>query len=516
MMSLTQSLRIAAQNGPDDPATLYLDRCRTYSEVKNRVARLGAALIANGVKPDDRVAILALNSDRYLETYFSCWWAGAVIVPLNIRWNLKENLYALNDSKPVALLVDDHFLDLVRPIQDEVSEITQVIYTGEQDVPDGMLGYEQLIESHDPVEDSLRNGEDVAGIFYTGGTTGFPKGVMLSHQGMYISSLGSLAGGLPDLDDYVFMHQAPMFHIADAAMVPMGTMRRITHAIIPAFTPLASLQAIEKFKVKHALFIPAMLGMLLECPEIDNYDISSLARISYGASPMPEAMLRAAMARFPDIEFIQGYGQTEMSPMMTVLLPEDHVLDGPGSERLRSAGRALPHCEVEVVDEDLKVLPIDIVGQIRVRGSNAMLGYWNLPDVTEATIVDGWVLTGDAGYLDDQGYLFLVDRVKDMIVSGGENVYSVEVENAIMEHPGIAQCAVIGVPHDTWVEAVHAFVVPRAGFDISEKEIVKHCHGYIAGYKCPRTVDVREEPLPLSGAGKILKRELREAYLKNS
>lgn len=513
MLNLTQSLRQSIQIAPDSPATLFRDRSYTWAEVTERIACFAAALNELGVCRDDRVAVLALNSDRYFEAYYAVWWAGAAIVPLNTRWTVKENIYALNDAEPAILLVDGFFTAQLAPILDAVAAIRSVVYIGEGVTPDGLIDYESLVDAHAPGTDAMRHGDALAGIFYTGGTTGFPKGVMLSHAGLYMSSLGGLAGGSDRIDDYVYLHNAPMFHLADVTMVTLGTMVQCTHAFIEQFEPVACLAAIERFRVRHAVFVPAMLGMFLQHPDFDKYDLSSLTRISYGASPMPVALLKETMRRLPGIDLVQAYGQTELSPLATMLPGKDHVLEGPGSERLKSAGRTLPHCEIDIVDENLAPVPSGDVGQIRVRGANAMLGYWKLPDVTAETIVDGWVLTGDAGYIDADGYLFLVDRVKDMIVSGGENVYSVEVENAIMEHRGVAQCAVIGIPHDLWVEQVHAIVVPKPGGDLTEDGIIEHCHGYIAGYKCPRSVEIRAEALPLSGAGKVLKRELRQAYV---
>jgi len=511
MLNLTQSIRQARQIAANRDATLFLDRRRTWDQVYDRVARLAGAFIAHGLQPGERIAILALNSDRFLEFYFAAWWAGGAVVPLNTRWTVTENIYALKDSAPSILLVDGHFAGMTPALRDTVSSLQFVFYMGEGESPRGMLDYEELVAETAPAEDLLRQGDDLAGIFYTGGTTGFPKGVMLSHANLYISAIGGLAC-MHLGENWSYLHSAPMFHLADASMIMMCTMVGGAHAIIEQFNSEETLNAIQRFRVKHAGFVPSMLGMVLQHPQFDQFDLSSLEVINYGASPMPEALLRAVMKRLPGVQLWQGYGQTELSPLATALPPRDHILEGPHTERLRSAGRALPHCEVEVVDENLRPVPAGAVGQIRVRGGNAMLGYWKLPEVTAATIVDGWVLTGDAGYMDNDGYLFLLDRVKDMIVSGGENVYSVEVENALMQHPAVAQCAVIGVPHEIWVEAVHAFVVPKPGSSVTEQEIIDHCHEHIAGYKCPRTVAIRNDPLPLSGAGKVLKRELRKAY----
>ncbi len=509
MFNLTQPLRQAVQAAADVLATRFLDRDRTWSEVTERIARLAAALIARGLKPDDRVAVLALNSDRYFELYYAVWWAGGAIVPLNTRWNDRETVYALDDSESSMLFIDDAFLEVVPALLEGCGHIRTVVHMGEGEAREDLLSYESMVASHEPAEDTMRAGDDLAGLFYTGGTTGFPKGVMLSHDGLYISGLGGMATAISDMPDYVFLHHAPMFHLADAMMIVTGSMLRCTHAMIPQFEPKASLEAVQRFRATNAIFVPTMLAMFVRHPDFDQYDLSSLKLIGYGASPMPTALLRETMERLPHTELFQGYGQTELSPLATMLAPEDHVLEGPGSERLKSAGRVMPHCETEVVDESLQPVPSGTIGQIRVRGPNVMLGYWKQPALTAETIVDGWLLTGDAGYIDEAGFLYVVDRVKDMIVSGGENVYSVEVENAIMEHEGIGQCAVIGIPHEFWVEQVHALVVPKPGSEITEQEIIDHCHEHIAGYKCPRSVEIRREPLPLSGAGKVLKRELR-------
>jgi len=241
-------------------------------------------------------------------------------------------------------------------------------------------------------------------------------------------------------------------------------------------------------------------------------DLSSLRLMIYGASPMPEQTLRRTICALPDCRFIQLYGQTEVSPNATGLSPEYHVLEGPNAGKLSSAGRALSCCEVEVVNAQGNEVPRGTVGEIRIRGFNTMLGYWNKPEETAATLRDGWVYTGDAGRMDEEGFLYVVDRIKDMIISGGENIYSVEVENACAQHPAVSQCVVIGVPHNTWGEAVHAIVIVKDGEQICAEDLIAHCHRLIAGYKCPRSIEFRSEPFPLSGAGKVLKRQLRAPY----
>ena len=255
-----------------------------------------------------------------------------------------------------------------------------------------------------------------------------------------------------------------------------------------------------------------MIGMLLQAPELEDADTSRLTRLIYGASPMTLTVLKEAMEKMPETRFIHAYGQTELAPLATLLGSDYHVLDGPKAEKIRSVGQAVPAVEIEVVDETGAEAPRGQSGEVRVRGANAMLGYWNKPEQTAETLKDGWVYTGDGGVMDEEGFLYIVDRVKDMIITGGENVFSAEVENAIMQFPGLSECAVIGIPDDRWGEAVHAIVVPRAGQTPDPAAVVAHCRDLIAPYKCPRTVEVRAEALPKSGAGKIQKFELRAPF----
>ncbi|NNE53047.1 MAG: AMP-binding protein, partial [Sulfitobacter sp.] len=313
-------------------------------------------------------------------------------------------------------------------------------------------------------------------------------------------------------DGVVYLHAAPMFHIADIIYFTAVTMMAGTHVVIPMFTPEATLAAIEKHRPSVVLLVPVMLQMVLGSEKLAKTDISSLEMITYGASPITEGTLRIAFERFPGVTFVQAYGQTELAPVATFLPAKYHVFEGPLAGKLRSAGRPTRIVEIRIVDKDMNEQPRGDTGEIAVKGPNAMLGYWNKPDVTAETIRDGWLLTGDAGYMDEDGFVFLMDRVKDMIVSGGENVYSAEVENALSQHPAVATSAVIGIPSEEWGESVHAIVIVKPGAAATEQELRDHCRTLIAGYKCPRSVSFREEPFPLSGANKVLKTELRKPY----
>ena len=506
-MYVTQGLHRAVRHTPDLPATVFGDRVRSWRESAERVARLAAALLELGVAPGDRVGILALNSDVYHEVLLAVPWADAVVVPANTRWSPAEIAFSLQDSGTAILVVDDTFAPMVPGLRAEAPVLRTVLHAGPGPTPDGALDVEALIAGHDPVPDVRRGGGALAGIYYTGGTTGRPKGVMLSHANLLTSALGSAASGAFMTPGGRFLHAAPMFHLADGAAWAARTALGGSHVMLPHFTPAAAAEAIERHRVTDVLLVPTMVQMLVDSPDAAGADLSSVRHLLYGASPISEAVLERAAARLPEAEFTQAYGMTELSPVATLLNAADHRV----ARLRRSAGRAAPHSEVRIVDEDDREVPTGTVGEIVCRGGHVMLGYWNRPEETAAALRGGWMHTGDGGYLDDEGYLFVVDRIKDMIVSGGENVYSVEVENALARHPAVASCAVIGVPDDDWGERVHAVVVPAAGTDPTAAELREHVKEHIAGYKAPRTVEFAES-LPLSGAGKVLKRELRARY----
>ena len=510
-MGITQSIKRLEQQNPRGCATVFGTRARRWDEFAERVARLAGGLRSLGVALGDRVAVLALNSDRYLEFYGAVPWAGAVVVPLNIRWSAPENIYALNDSGATVLLIDDAFVSMAKSILAGEHSVREVIYMGETSAPTGMAPYEQLIERSAPIPDTVRTGSDLAGIFYTGGTTGFPKGVMLSHSSLW-SSAAAAATFTARVPDAVVLHAGPLFHLAAFGGVMSALLLGARHVIVPRFDPGLVLEAIERNKVTSVALVPTMIRMLVTHPKLPATNLSSLRYLAYGASPMPEALLRDAMRALHGCQFIQAYGQTELSPVATVLGPEYHTFEGPNAGKLASAGRVSPCCELQVVNPLGVEVPRRTIGEIRVRGLNAMLGYWNKPEETAATLRDGWVHTGDAGWMDEDGFVYVVDRVKDMIISGGENVYTAEVENACVSHAAVSQCAVIGIPSDDWGEAVHAIVILKDGKRVAADDLIAHCHALIAGYKCPRSIEFRAEPFPLSGVGKVLKRELRKPY----
>jgi long-chain acyl-CoA synthetase len=509
-MHLTQGLHRAVQLKPEVTATIFGNRRRTWRETHARIARLAAGLVSLGLQPGHRVAPVALNSDRYIELYLAVWWAGGVIVPGNTRWALAEHIYALKDSGATILLVDKAFAGLADPIA-RACEINATLYMDDGPVPAGMTGLEDLIAGAAPMADACGRDDELAALFYTGGTTGRSKGVMLSHKSLISSFLCSSAT-CPMSSEAIFLHSPPMFHLADAAMIIGVTMVGGTHVVVPFFSPEGVATAILEQGVTDVVLVPTMFSMLWEHAAAHRVDFQTVRTVTYGASPISEALLRRTMEMFPNAGFRQAYGQTELSPIATYLTPEFHRIAEDGKSYLRSAGRSVIGVDVMIADEAMNERPLGEVGEIVVRSPGAMLGYWNMPELTRETLVDGWVRTGDAGYIDEEGFVYLVDRVKDMIVSGGENVFSAEVENALSAHEHVVECAVIGVPDDRWGERVHAIVRLRGEVGICHDDIIAHCKTLIAGYKCPRTVEFRSEPLPLSGAGKILKTELRKAY----
>ena len=510
-MYLTQGLRRATKLTPNSIACISEKRQLTWTEFQDRIARLAGALHKLGLKTEDRVAMLSLNSDRYAEYYYGTFWAAGLVVPMNIRWSIPEHVYSIKDSEARFLIVDDTFADAGAAIAEQCKSVEFLIFAGDGKTPDGMLNYEELVAEAAPAEDAVRNGEDPAGIFYTGGTTGFPKGVLLPHRALWTSAMCFGTGvGMTSQDRT--LHAAPLFHIAGSAMLFSLTTFGGSHAFIPGFEPTVFLKGVTAFKPTITLLVPTMIGMLLQSPDLEKTDTSGLGRLIYGASPISQAILKEAMEKMPESKFIHAYGQTELAPLVTLLGAEYHELEGPKAEKLKSVGLPVVAVEVEIVDAQSNEVPRGTVGELRVRGATSMHGYWNKPEQTAEILKDGWVHTGDGGYMDEDGFIYIVDRVKDMIITGGENVYSAEVENAIMQYPGLAECAVIGIPDEKWGEAVHAIIVPREGENPDPDAIISHCRDLIAGFKCPHSVDIRAEPLPKSGAGKIQKFELRGPY----
>ncbi|GAA4257524.1 acyl-CoA synthetase [Dactylosporangium darangshiense] len=496
-MHLTQALHTAVQQDPGRPLTIFGDRVRSVAESADRVGRLAAGLRALGVARGDRVALLGGNSDRFHESLLGVAWADGVVVPLNHRWTPAEIGFAVRDCGATALIVDEALAEGVRG---QAGTLAAVVVMGDEGG-----SFEELIARHAPMPDSRRGGDELFGVFYTGGTTGRPKGAMLTHANVLASAWGSLATGRFVTPGGRLLHAAPMFHLADLATWVAALLTGGTHVMVPAFTPEGVLSAVQLHRVTDMLLVPSMIRLLAEFPGVREFDVSSLAHLIYGGAPMPGALLERARSVFPFAGFVQAYGMTELAPVATLLLPEEHEHGGLAG----SAGRAAPHAQVRIVGEDGREAPRGTVGEVAVRGDHVMRGYWGQPQETSAVLRDGWMHTGDAAYMDEHGYVFIVDRIKDMIISGGENVYCVEVEAVLNQHPAVAACAVIGLPDERWGERVHAIVVPAPGGEVTAGELGEYCRERLAGYKVPRGFEM-VAALPTSAAGKVLKRTLRD------
>ncbi len=479
----------------------------TFGVHLERVLRLASALRAQlGIDRGDRYAVVAGNGHEYLELYHAGFLGAGIINPLNLRLSPAELTFILRDSDTRTVFVDALFADVIDSVRKDAG-IKRVVLIGEGDVPHD-LRYEDLVESGEPNVPREPDETDPVILMYTGGTTGQPKGVLLDQRAEMLNLYhAGIAVGLDE--DRVYLHQTPMFHAASMTGVLGIPASGGVSVFVPYFAPAAVLDAIEHYRVNITLMVPIMVGMLLDAPEFKPERLATLQTLVYGAAPMSTGLLEHLLSTFPQLDLYQGYGMTEASAVLTLLTAKDHRRDG---DALRSAGRPVYGVDITIRGDDGGELPVGRTGEVCARAGNFMLEYWNRPEETAAAFRDGWYHSGDTGYVDDEGFLFIVDRLKDMIVTGGENVYSIEVENAISTHPAVAQVAVIGIPDDLWGEAVHAVVVLEPDAHATAEELIEHARQTIAGYKLPKSVEFRADPLPLSGALKPLKRELRKPY----
>jgi len=507
-MYITQALKRNVQLFPNKTSTAYLDRSFTWKESLERISKIAYSIKKLDVSEGDRVAILAHNSDRYFEFLYSVSWAGAVFVPINTRLAPPEIEFWINDSESKVLFVDKNFAEVVITLKKEnkIPSVKNIVYLSDDACPNNMINYEDLITS-ETTEDALRGYDDLAGLFYTGGTTGRSKGVMLSHTNMVVDALNCALMGNMD-ENAKWLHAAPMFHIADCAGLFGISQVGGSHYFIPGFIPKLFFEAVNKFKITETILVPTMVNMAVHDPEITNYDLNSLKKIMYGASPMPEPVIVKAMEMLPNCTFYHAYGQTECAPLLTCSGPETHVFEGPLAYKFKSCGKAVAGVELKIADENGNEVPRGEVGEIYARGPNIMLGYWRQKELTEKAIVNGWMKTGDGAKMDESGYVFIVDRVKDMIISGGENISSVEVEGMLHRHPAVAFAAVIAKPDEKWGEVPCAFVELKSGEKTNEEELMNFCRENLAGFKRPKQIIFCE--IPKTATGKIQKFELRK------
>jgi len=510
MTNVADVLRRHATTRPDAVATIFRDRTSTYRDLDRNSSRVANGLIAAGVAPGMRVAMLTKNCDQFMEVYYGCAKAGAVVVPVNFRLAGPEIAYIVNDAGAELFFVGEGYADLAADFMAEMPKVRQVIsLEGEGGYP-AYFGWRDAQSETDP--QIAVDPADIAGQLYSSGTTGHPKGVQLSHQ----SSLNVLAILSDDNDpaygywteDDVNLVCMPLYHVGGLNNALAGMYVGARTIIMAEAIPADILRMVPRYKVTKTFLVPALILFLVQTPGCCDVDFSSMKEIWYGAAPIPVELLKQAIEIFGNV-FGQAYGMTESNGGGIYMTPAEHDLNKP--DRLRACGRPAPGYEVRVVDEDRNDVPVGTVGEIIIRSSTLMTGYWNLPEATQSTLRDGWLHSGDAGFFDDEGFVYIYDRVKDMIISGGENIYPAEIESALYGHPAIADVAIIGVPDDSWGEAVKAVVVRAPDTSITEGEVITFAQERIARYKCPKSVDFIDE-LPRNATGKILKRELRKPY----
>jgi acyl-CoA synthetase (AMP-forming)/AMP-acid ligase II len=498
-MDVPDLLANALLRSPGKPCVAERERSLTYAEVDARATALAHAFAARGLEPGARVALLALNELEYLEIQVAAQRARVILVPLNYRLAAAELAAQLSDCEPELLIHGPGFAEVAEEVGPEL-----IWHLGSGGC--GTPYDDQLGEPGPPPAPPALRGEDICTILYTSGTTGHAKGAMVSNRGLLASlSVPALEIGVKPGDTFVL--PLPMFHVA-SHMAYAFVYRGATLALLRSFDAAAAIEALARHRATHTVLVPTMLGRVAELLERDPRQLDDLRLLVYGGSPISPDLLRRAI-RALGCEFYQGYGLTEAFSA-TVLRPEDHDPDG-APKLLASAGRDALSYRLAILDPYGAELPAGELGEIAIRGPAVMEGYWNAPEATAAVMRDGWFHTGDLGYRAPGGFVYLTDRLKDVIVSGGENVYSREVEDALYSHGAVLEAAVIGIPSPEWGEAVHGVVVLREGRSAQSAELIAHCRQVLAGYKAPKSIDVVDD-LPKNAAGKILKRALRDSH----
>jgi len=517
-MILAESLNKALKFFPEKEAIVCGKERWTYRQFYNRVRGLSCCLRDRGVGKGDKVALLHPNCHYFLEAYYAITQLGAISVPINYRLAPGETAYIVNDSESKVMISDPMFEKQVDSIRGEVPGIKKIIWTGQgrKAVDPRDENYEDAVGLADSrsLSDTDTTDDDVAQIYYTSGTTGRPKGVMLSHKNVATHALGTVAE-LHLTDSDVWIHVAPLFHLADAWATWAITLVGGTHVLVREFDSKTVFETIEREKVTITNLIPTMLNLMVNHPDVGKYSYRSLRALLSGGAPIAPEVVRKIVETF-QCDYVQTYGMTETSPYLTLSILKEHLKKLPYEDQLRfksKTGREFIGVQLKVVNEKGEEIKADEkeVGEIIVKGDIVTKGYWKLPDETAKAIRDGWLFTGDMAVIDGEGYVTIVDRKKDMILTGGENVYSTEVENILYMHPAILECAVVGVPDEKWGEAVKAIVVLKPHQKATDQEIIQFCKDRIAHYKAPKSIDFMDV-LPKTGSGKIQKRELRNTY----
>jgi fatty-acyl-CoA synthase len=510
-------LRYAEQQYPQRTAVVCGQDRLTYAQFGERVGRLAGALRKSGIRPGDRVAFLSTNCHRLLEAYYGVIEAGAVLLPLNIRLSAAELAYILNDAGASVLFLQKQFRELVESFHPKLSTV-KAFYSLDAQAEEHWLtqnDYETLLSGAEPVRRDIFEVDEneLAELFYTSGTSAEPKGVMLTHRNIYLHAHNT-GLGLPTEKDAVELHTIPLFHANGWGVAHFLTLLGGKHVMMQRFDPVEVFRLVQAERVNHFSLVPAMATVLVNCPERTKYDLSSVRRINMGGSASSPTLVHEVEEKLGGVCF-SGYGLTETSPVLSISLLKPG-LDPQGEERyVRQAmtGYAMPGVEIRVVDGNDQDVPKDgkAIGEIVARSDGVMEGYWQQPEATAQAMRGGWFHTGDMATWGEDGYLLIVDRKKDIIISGGENISSLEVEKAILSHPAVMEAAVIPVPDKIWGEVPKALVVLRPNERAGEMELIEHCRQRLAHYKCPRSVEFVES-LPKTGTGKILKRDLRKKY----
>ncbi|MBO6609819.1 long-chain-fatty-acid--CoA ligase [Altererythrobacter sp.] len=498
-------LQFWAKERPDDVAIEQDGRMTTYAELEENTRRIIALWATHGLGKGDRVAWLGKNSDLHCQLYMAAARVGVVMVPIGWRLAPPEIAYILKDTGAKIVFTGEEFTETASQIAPDLPAKPIVIgeLQARKAISETQPGQHERVDKHEPILQ-----------LYTSGTTGNPKGVMLSNANlMDLRNPGNEAGLAWNFFEprECMLVAMPCSHIGGTGLINIAIVNGIRCLVQAEFTPVGVLEAIEN-GATHMFIVPAALQMVVQHPQAKETDFSALRYLMYGAAPMPLELLKEAVRTMPNAGFLQAYGMTETAGTISILPPEDHVLEG--NERMRSAGKAVPGAKIEVRGPDNKEVPLGDIGEVCVKSPSNTAGYWQLPDATRDTIdEDGWLHTGDAAIMDEDGYIYIQDRIKDMIISGGENVYPAEVENAIFGHPAVAEVAVIGVPSERWGEEVKACIVCKPGQSVEEGDIIAYARERVAAFKAPKSVDVIPE-MPRNPSGKILRRQLREPYWK--
>jgi len=502
----------AARTFPERLAIAYGDYELTYQQANERINKMANALLSLGIKKGENVVLLLHNCPEFIEALFACFKAGIGTVPINFRLHPKECAFIIDNSEAVAVVLGDDFRDPLYALKSEMPRVKHYICVAKP--LEGMLHYEVLIKDKSSTFVDVDVGrDDLAWLFYTSGTTGQPKGAMLTHHVLMMMTMNFFADMTPLGPDDVILHAAPLSHGSGLYGIPniaKGAANVILY--VKTFDPKAVFETTQRRRVTNMFAAPAMIKRLVTSPYIDKYDLSSIKCINYGGAPIYVEDLKEAVRKMGQV-FVQLFGQAECPMTISYLRKEEHLLDGTEEEmkRLTSAGIPRTDVEIKIFDDNDHELPPEKMGEIAVRGEVMMKGYWRNPKATAETLRGGWVHTGDLGIMDKKGYVYILDRAKDMIISGGENIYSREIEDIIVKHPAVHEVAVIGVPDQTWGEAIKAIVSLKPGKKATQEEIINFCKDHLASYKKPKSVEFIPE-IPKNPYGKVLKRELREKY----